>query len=261
MTMNIQLPSISVVMPCLNEECNVEAAARAVLKAFDRRGVAGELIIVNDGSTDRTQQVAEAIGAQDSRVRVFRHEIRQGIGVSFFDGVRLAQKECVVYMPGDNENDPDDALTYLHLANDVDIIVPFIYNVEIRSKWRRIVSSVFRFIVNMSFGTNLNYTNGTTIYRTAIVRQVELSTNGFFYQAELLVKLIRRGYLYAETPHFLANRSTGVTKALSLRSVREVTRSYVRMVLEIHILRSAGATGLPLDPGSATYRRLQSLQQ
>jgi hypothetical protein len=158
--------------------------------------------------------------------------------------------------PGDNENDPDDALTYFHLAEQVDIIVPFIYNIEIRSRFRRVVSSLYRFIINVSFGMNLNYTNGTVIYNCAILEDIHLESKGFFYQAELLIKLIRRGYLYAETPHFLADRRSGKTKALTLRSMRDVMAAYLRLAFEVHILRSSGAAGLPLHQASATYRRL-----
>lgn len=255
------LPSITVVMPCLNEEANITAAATATLAAFDRRGIRGELLIVNDGSTDGTQAAAEAVAQTDSRVRIIRHAVRQGIGASFLDGARAAQCDYVTMFPGDNENDPDDALTYFSIARHVDIIVPFIYNVEIRSRLRRLISSVYRFIINVSFGMNLNYTNGTVIYNAAILQDVELGTKGFFYQAELLIKLIRRGYLYAETPHFLADRRSGKTKALSLKSTREVMLAYLRMVVAVHITRKVGATDLPLHPRSATFRRLAGRPQ
>ncbi len=248
--------SLTVVMPCLNEEKNVGDAARATLRAFDHYGIDGELLIVNDGSSDGTQNVIDELARLDARVRPLWHEVRQGIGASFHHGVREARKELVTWLPGDNENDPLESLMYLALARDVDIIVPFIHNVEIRSRFRRIVSSTFRFLINVSFGMNLNYTNGMVIYNTAILREIDVSSKGFFYQAEMLIKLIRRGYLYAETPQFLIGRQSGKTKAISLRSMREVAMAYLRMVVEIHILRSSGTTGQPLHPASATYRRL-----
>lgn len=251
-----EFPTITVVMPCLNEEANIADAAISTLRALDRKGIVGELIIVNDGSSDGTQAVAERIAASDSRVRIIRHTERQGIGASFFDGALASTMDYVTMFPGDNENDPDDALTYFSMTQHVDIIVPFIYNIEIRSRLRRVVSSGYRFIINMSFGTNLNYTNGTVIYNSAILREVELEAKGFFYQAELLIKLIRRGYLYAETPHFLGDRQSGKTKALTLKSLREVMMAYLRLVKEVHITRSSGAIGLPLNPRSATYKRM-----
>ncbi len=253
-----EFPTITVVMPCLNEEANIADAATSTLRALDRKGIRGELIIVNDGSNDGTQAVAERIAASDARVRIIQHPQRQGIGASFFNGALASTMDYVTMFPGDNENDPDDALTYFAMTRHVDIIVPFIYNIEIRSRVRRIVSSAYRFIINVSFGTNLNYTNGTVIYNTAILREVDLESKGFFYQAELLIKLIRRGYLYAETPHFLGDRQSGKTKALTIKSLREVMMAYLRLVKEVHITRSSGATDQPLNPRSATYKRMSA---
>lgn len=243
-------------MPCLNEEANVGIAMETTLQAFDLYEVKGELIVVNDGSSDGTRAVVES--NPDPRIRLLNHERPMGIGRSFFDGVQQASCQFVTMFPGDNENDPVDALTYLHIANDVDIIVPFIHNVEIRSPMRRLTSSLYRFIINLSFGMNLNYTNGTVIYNTAVLRKIRPRSQGFFYQAEILIRLIRRGYLYAETPHFLADRSSGKTKALSLRSLLDVSSAYLALLADVHLFRRVGATDHPLNESSATYRRMHN---
>ncbi len=110
--------------------------------------------------------------ARDSRIRLIEHDAPKGIGAPFWVGVQAACHQFVTMFPGDNENDPVDALTYFHLTRDVDIIVPFIHNAEVRSIMRRVVSSLYRFIINISFGMNLNYTNGTVIYNTSVIRQI-----------------------------------------------------------------------------------------
>lgn len=247
---------ITVVMPCLNEEANVRQAMDSTLQAFDAYKLDGELIVVNDGSNDGTRAVVEERARLDFRIRLLNHDRPLGIGRSFFDGVQQAGKEFVTMFPGDNENDPMDALTYINIARDVDIIVPFIHNVEIRSRMRRLTSALYRLIINLSFGMNLNYTNGTVIYNTMMLRGIKPRAQGFFYQAEILIRLIRQGYLYAETPHFLADRSSGKTKALSLKSLRDVSLAYLHLMADVHLFRRVGATDQPLHPASATMRRV-----
>lgn len=254
--MHAALPTLTVVMPSLNEEANITAAMESTLRAFDRYGITGELIVVNDGSRDRTPELVRAYMVREPRIRMIEHDAPKGIGASFWDGVRAARHQFVTMFPGDNENDPVDALTYFHLTRDVDIIVPFIHNVEVRSVARRVVSSLYRFIINMSFGMNLNYTNGTVIYNTNVIRQITPRATGFFYQAEILVRLIRAGYLYAETPHFLSQRASGRTKALTLRSFIKVAREYLSLAWYIHVSRRYGETGNIIVPESATHRRL-----
>jgi glycosyltransferase involved in cell wall biosynthesis len=252
-----RLATLSVVMPCLNEQDNVASAILCTLAAFDRHGINGEIVVINDGSTDNTAGVVRALAERHPNVRLIEHARPMGIGFSFWDGVQNARNDFVTMFPGDDENDPDDALLYYYLTRDVDIIVPFIHNVEVRSIWRRVISSLYRFIINISFGMNLNYTNGTVVYNRAILDSVTLNSSGFLYQAELLIKLIRAGYLYAETPHFLSRRGSGKTKALTLKSLLQVTRGYFRLIWEIHVLRRTGFADAPIDPHSATSRRMR----
>lgn len=252
------LPSLSVVMPCLNEQDNVAAAIKRTLDAFAHHGIEGEIVVINDGSTDGTADVVRSLSARYPNVRLIEHERPRGIGFSFWDGVHHARNQFVTMFPGDDENDPDDALLHYYLTRDVDIIVPFIHNVEVRSIVRRVISSLYRFIINMSFGMNLNYTNGTVIYNRVILDGVTLKSSGFLYQAELLIKLIRAGYMYAETPHFLSQRGSGKTKALTIKSFLQITRGYLRLIWEIHVLRRTGFADVPIDSRSATYRRLHA---
>lgn len=253
------LPTLSVVMPCLNEEANVAAAIDETLRAFDHYHIDGTILVVNDGSSDGTAEVISGWVKRDSRVILISHDKPQGVGASFWDGVKVAKGDFVMLMPGDNENDPLDALCYYDLTRSVDIIVPFIMNVEMRSLARRFISSAYRLIINVSFGMNLNYTNGTVIYNRHLLDGIELKTTGFLYQSELLIKLIRTGYFYAETPHLLAVRGSGKSKALSLRSLANVMGGYLRLVWDIHFTRREGRADIQLHPASVSYRRYQEL--
>lgn len=250
-----KLPTLSVVTPCLNEEENIEMAVKSTLAAFDRYGIEGELVVVNDGSTDKTREIIRQLMARDSRISLLEHDKHRGIGASFWDGVKQSKDEYVTMFPGDNENNPEEALSYFGLTECVDIIIPFVHNSEIRSRWRRIISSCYRFIINVSFGMSLNYMNGTVIYNTAVLKEIRHHSTGFFYQTETLIRLIRAGYLYAEVPHFLQRRGSGQTKALSPRSLWNVTRGYFRLMWDIHVLRKIGAADLEINKNSATYRR------
>ena len=163
-------------------------------------------------------------------------------------------------MPGDNENNASEVLSYYGLVREVDILVPFIHNLEVRDIRRRFISSAYRLIINISFGTQLNYTNGTVIYNKAAVLSVELVSTGFFYQTELLIKLIRRGFLYAEVPQFLGVRYGGKSSALTMYSFLNLSWSFIQLAWNIHILRSEGvrswaASSFP--PNTCTRRKYQ----
>ena len=79
-------------MPALNEERNILPAIQSTLKAFGDLTIKGEIIVVNDGSTDHTEALIQEMMVQDSRVRMLKHEKPEGIGASFWDGVQDAQQ-------------------------------------------------------------------------------------------------------------------------------------------------------------------------
>jgi glycosyltransferase involved in cell wall biosynthesis len=248
---------ISVIMPSLGEEKNVGRAVQNVIEAFDRYGIDGEIIVVDDGSTDGTGRIAADLAATHPFLKVLHHEKPQGIGASFRDGVRSARGEIVTMIPGDGENDAAETLRYLPVMDHVDILIPFVFNREVRSGRRRALSAVFRRIINLSFGLSLNYTNGTVMYRKCVLEGMTFRSRGFFYQTELVIKGIRMGYLYAEVPYALAGRGAGASKATTLASLLKVARNYFAVMLDVY-LRSGGREGVSPDSVTALrWRRIK----
>jgi glycosyltransferase involved in cell wall biosynthesis len=244
---------ITVIMPSLNEETNVGDAVRNVVEAFESFGICGEIIVVNDGSTDDTGKVASDLSARYPFLTVLRHGEPQGIGSSFWDGVMNARGEIVTMIPGDGENDASEILRYLPLLDHVDIVVPYVFNSDVRSFGRRALSALYRGIINASFGLSLRYMNGTVMYRRCVLRGISCRSRGFFYQTELLTKSIRRGYLYAEVPYALGKRAGGASKALTLSSLLKVTSNYLAVITDIY-LKGEG-DGCVISPESVTSTR------
>lgn len=230
--------NISIIMPALNEEKNIHEAVSNTLKAFEAYNIDGEVLVMNDGSTDNTLSIVEKIIAADSRVRVFTHPKPMGIGGSFWHGVDEAKNEVVSMFPGDNENDPYETLRYVSLIDHVDIIIPFVFNKETRSLFRNGLSQVYRFIINTTFLVNFNYTNGTVLYRKSVLKTLNYRNKDFFFQTDILVRAVKQGYLFAEVPYRLGVRSSGKSKAVSFPSFLRVARGYLKLMRHMHLRRS-----------------------
>jgi glycosyltransferase involved in cell wall biosynthesis len=221
---------ISVIMPALNEEKNIEPAILNALKALKDFKIPSEILVVNDGSTDNTPKLVENISKTHQNVKMITHDKPKGIGASFWDGVDNATGGIVVMLPGDNENDPWEIFRYYKLLEHVDMVIPFLYNKETRSLFRNILSFIYRFIVNTTFLVYFNYTNGTILYRKSILNGLKYRSTGFFFQTDMLIRLVRRGYLFAEVPYRLGTRKEGISKAVSFPSLIQVIKGYIRLV-------------------------------
>ena len=237
--------SLSVVVPALNEERALAGVLTGLCEALSRTGSDWEIIVVNDGSTDRTGEIAMSLAATDPHIRVLHHAHPAGIGFSFRHGASVATKEAVTWVPGDGQNDLADVLKYLPLLEHVDIILPFALNTGVRSWGRRLLSTLYLWIINLSFGISFTYTNGTAAYRRRLFDVVTLSSTGFFFSTECLIKGIRAGLIFAEVPVRLHDRSGGRSHAMSLRSFVTVVRDFIRLFVAVHVLRTAGRVGEP----------------
>ena len=240
-------------MPALNEEKNIRAAISNALAAMDDLRISGEVLVINDGSRDHTGAIAEEFARSDSRVRCLRHDAPRGIGASFWTGVDAAQGDIISLIPGDNENNPWEIFRYYGLLDHVDIVIPFVFNKEMRSMFRNALSLMFRFIINTTFFVNFNYTNGTVMYRKSVLRELPFHSTGFFFQTDILVRSVKRGYLFAEVPYRLGQRPGGVSKAVSFPSLMQVCRGYLRLVRDMNLRRKPAPA--EFAEGSQTAKR------
>ncbi|MBU0879092.1 MAG: glycosyltransferase family 2 protein [Candidatus Omnitrophica bacterium] len=229
---------VTIVMPARNEEKNIASAIDDTISTFKDFGLRGEIVVVDDGSTDSTSLlVKRRMEENPGLIRMINHSNSQGIGASFRDGVKEARGDIVCMLPADNENDPQEILRYVELFDHVDVVVPFVINKNVRLKWRILLSFIYRGIINSTFQTSLNYTNGTVLYRKSLLNELDNIRRGFFYQTDILIRLVKRGYLFAEVPYRLRERKQGKSKAITLSALREVVGGYLRLVKDIYFKR------------------------
>lgn len=225
---------LSIVIPVLNEEDNIKETIKSIRQVNDLTNRKLEILVADNGSTDQTVAFVEEEIASCDYLRLIKNVSPKGIGVAVWEGMRQAKGRYVTMIPGDGENDAWEIVRYLPLMNEVDIVIPFVYNREIRPMFRRVLSKGFKLLINLSFGMLLNYMNGTVMYRRTILFDVDLRSKGFLFQTELLIKLIRRGYLYAEVPYKLGTRTMGKQKAVGLRSIWILFREYLVLVFAVY---------------------------
>ncbi len=227
---------VTIIMPALNEEKNILSAIQDTLSAFEEFGIAGEILVIDDGSTDSTSLlVKHEIEKFPDKIRMFTHSVPQGIGASFWDGVDNARGNIVCMLPGDNENDPKEILRYISLLDNVDIVIPFVFNKGARSKLRNFLSSFYHRFINCTFFTSLNYTTGTVLYRKSLLKELDSRRKSFFFQTDILIRLVKYGYLFAEVPYRLRGRRQGISKAMRLQSLNDIIKGYLYLIKDIYL--------------------------
>jgi len=190
--------SISVIIAALNEEDNILPTYEKVKRAVNGRFGDYEIIIFDDGSTDKTGGIADSIAVNDNHVSVIHHPVPLNLGYVYKSGIKKATKEYVILVTGDNDVAEKALEDTFDLRTQADMVIPYHLNPEVRPFSRRLFSKGFVFIMNTLFGLKLRYYNGMVLHRTALVNSVNITTNSFAYQAEVLTKLLKRGHSFIE---------------------------------------------------------------
>ena len=227
--------TISVVVPACNEARNLEAAIETVIAAatpFDDF----EVLIVNDGSSDDTGDVAERLAAADPRVRVVHHESNQGFAAAYRSGLARARMQYVTFAPGDNEIAPTSLAEIFASVGKADLVVPYHGTPWKRAFYRRILTWTCVTQINVLFGWHLRYFQGPTVYPTQLARALPRTTRGFFFITEMLVYALAAGYTAVEVPLIHQERAYGRSKAVALSNIVDAERTILRLWWQIRLL-------------------------
>src|SRR5262249_36865030 len=153
-------------------EAAIDNASRAAQKAAEDY----EIIVIDDGSPDKTGEFARLKAQTNPQVRVAANAANEGFGYSFARGVKMASKEFVTVFPGDNDMAASSLKDLIEARGSADLVISYMQKTSKRSLFRRIVSRSFVIFMNILFGLRLKYYNGSFICRTALLRSIPIKS-------------------------------------------------------------------------------------
>lgn len=221
---------LSILVPAKNEEdqlfntvCNIiEGAQRAQFQAF-------EIIIIDDGSIDRTTLIANELSDKLPFIRVIRNEISQGPGALLIRAIGEAKFSKLTTFAGDNNAHSDLAEAIFNNWDKADVVVSYFLNVEHRSWFRIFLSAIYTLIYNTVFGLHLKYINGNSVYPIKLLKELDLRATSYGIFAEVLVKSLRKGVTFYEVAGY-ANPDGMKSQALTLRNFSKIVLGFLRLV-------------------------------
>ncbi len=226
---------ITVCVPALNEADNIPSTLRTITTAARLAGnVPIEIIVVNDGSRDRTGEVAETMKGEIPGLSVIHQPRNMGIGAGMRAALKLARYPKFVIVPGDNDMSLALLMLLFRNAERADVVMCYYLNKEVRGVRRNVVSTLFGAIYMITFRIFVQYITGPCIYPTVRLRQIDTKATRFSVVVEATIKLLCSGATYYEVGGYMQTGLAGST-SFSLRNLAEVVRSYVRLVYEIKI--------------------------
>ena len=232
--------SLTVIVPALNEEANIEDTVKNILPAIGNRFDDYEIILVDDGSTDQTGHIMDELSKEVPAIRVVHNGRNRGFGYSSNRGVELARMEYVATLPGDNEIHFTTINEMFRLVGTADIIIPYTVNTEVRPRLRRIITNLYTVTMNLLFQFNLFYYSGPPVHKRENLHKLTVKTNKFAFISSALIQLILSGHSFVEVPMYLNVRTHGKSKALTFRNMVDAVMTTARVVWEVKFSQHRG---------------------
>ncbi|MEO7198198.1 MAG: glycosyltransferase family 2 protein [Solirubrobacterales bacterium] len=224
------------VIPARDEEESIAATVKGVTDSLGRAGIDYEVLVIDDGSTDRTGEVAAGLAAAEPRVRYHRSHNPPGFGMAVRAGLDEYTGDAVAIFMADSSDDPEDLCRYYAVLEEGwDCAFGSRFGPGARvsdyPRFKLAVNRLANLFIRAIFLHGYNdTTNAFKAYRREVIEAVSpLLSNQFNLTVELPLKAIVRGNSYCVVPISWTNRTSGTSKL----AMREMGSRYMFIVLYV----------------------------
>ena len=214
-----KLQNLSVFFPAYNEEENIVQTVEKALEVLPAFVENFEITIVNDGSGDRTKELADKLAGQYENVRVVSHEKNRGYGGALKSGLTSAKYENIFYADGDGQFDLKEIERLLPLVPECDIAAGF--RIKRSDPIHRVINGkAYNLLVRLLFGLKVRDIDcAFKIVKKGVVDTIPLKSESQFVSAELLIKAKKKGFTIKQVGVHHFPREKGKPTGNSLRAI------------------------------------------
>jgi glycosyltransferase involved in cell wall biosynthesis len=224
---------LTIILPAYNEEANIGRAVNRALAVLPDMAKQYEVIVVNDGSRDKTGEVAQTLACKHyPHVRLLNHKQNQGYGAGLRTGFAAARYDLVFFTDSDNQFDISELKHFLPLMRQYDIVTGFrVYRYD--PVLRCMVSWIYNRLVGVLFRLRVRDVDcAFKLFRKEAIDKIAPQCNNFFASTEILARGRKWNYRIAEkgVRHYPRLAGETTVRASDIpRTLREISRMWKRI--------------------------------
>ena len=266
---------LSVIAPCFNEEANVSPLVSRLLAVFERRKIAGEIVLVNDCSTDATGRVIEGLASRHPEVVGIHHPANRGLSASWDTGLEAANGTYVCFIDADLQNPPEEVWRlYREITQSrADVVQGVRSSIGRLRDGRYVTSRVLNLILNLTFGMSAtdNKSGFVMALRETMTDTLRRRFRYRHFHVFIAVAAHAKGFTLREVETLFQNRNAGESfiKRWPVKLITDVCQDTVKAFVEFRLaqepvngvdqfLRIAKPTRQPAQYGRWRQLRLEA---
>ncbi|MBC8507426.1 MAG: glycosyltransferase family 2 protein [Anaerolineales bacterium] len=222
------MKSLSVVLPAYNEEANVRTTVAEIAGVAQKLGLDHEIILVNDGSRDRTGEIGRELAAYIPEFRLVEHYPNRGYGGALKAGFAAARKELIAFFPADNQFHFEEITRLLDCLDETNAAFVCGYRAPRRDPFMRKVNAFgWNTLIRILFGyLTRDIDCGFKLFRREVLNCVTITSDGALIDTEFLSSARRIGCSIEEVPVThrprLSGEATGADFHVIIKAFRDL---------------------------------------
>jgi len=219
--------SLSVFFPAFFDEKNIDKVVSKAVEVLESLKLKEyEVIIIEDGSPDKTGEVADKLAEKFDKVRVIHHKTNMGYGATLKDGFLNAKLDYVFYSDGDNQFNLEDLRKFVALLSYADIVVGY-RKAKQYSLYRKFTSLSYNYLLKILFGIRYwDIDCAFKLFKADLFKKINIESKDAFIDAEIMIKAKLLGYTSTEigVQHYprVDGISTGARPSVIIKTLKEI---------------------------------------
>lgn len=199
---------VSVIFPAYNEQGNIIPLIEKTVKAFQDNNYSGEIVMVNDGSTDETQREAEQMAEKYHVLKIVNHQKNKGLTEALMTGFKNIKGDIIIFLCADLQSDPEEDIPKLmeEIKKGNDMVLGWRQG---RKEGRMFVSKTYNLLIRLLFGITVHDMNWIKAFRREVVNDISLRSDWHRY---IPVIAAHQGYRVSEIKTKWHERQHGKSK-------------------------------------------------
>jgi len=225
------IESLSVFFPAYNEEAQIRDTVEKAKKILEEISDKWEIIIVNDGSKDKTLEVVKKLSGEDKRIRLINHKRNRGYGAALKSGLYSARYPWVAFTDSDGQFDFSEIVNFIEKQRETnaDLVIGY-YKKRQVSKFKIFTSKIWELVVFILFGLKVKDIDcGFKLISKKVIDSIPRleSERGAFISSEFLVKSKKKGFKIVEVPVTHHPRKAGSGTG---RNLNVIVKSFIDLL-------------------------------
>lgn len=231
--MKNKLPSLSVFFPCYNEEKNLPGLIDQAVKILPQVAKKYEIVVINDGSTDATQQVAQELAAHTNYLKIVNHPTNRGYGAALRTGFQACRYQWIFFTDADLQFNLQELTKFIKYTDQYQVVIGW-RRKRADGQFRALNARLFKLYIDLLFRLHVKDIDcAFKLIDQQLIQSVPLFSEGAFVSSELLYKLKKRGIKFKQLPvnHYPRQHGqpTGNKLPVVIRGLVEAFQLYLQI--------------------------------